>query len=269
MSGTGEIYRLQLDPRDPKVLWAATEDGLKRSGDGGRTWTENDRGTGRYLVRSVAFDPRDPKAMFAAVSGTGIFRSADGGANWTPANGGFNGGWIEGLEGSTRNGTLYVRASVGLYRRDASGSWSEVQAPFADGKEADPGLFFDRKSARGVWAFEVAKLWRSTNDGLAWSEMKLKEVGMRDMMKGRTSQAEFGSFTQDPGNPQVLYGGAWSSSEPGFAVSKSVDGGKSWKPAAAGLPGPGRPAAAGFQLLPPSTDLETAKPGSLELQAPP
>ena len=100
-----------------------------------------------------------------------------------------------------KNETLYVRASVGLYRRDPSGSWSEVQAPFADGKEADPELAFDRAAPRGMWAFGGGTLWRSPNDGLRWDEMKLKEVKLSDLMKGRTSQAEFGSFAQDPGQP--------------------------------------------------------------------
>jgi photosystem II stability/assembly factor-like uncharacterized protein len=126
---------------------------------------------------------------------------------------------------------------VGLFRRDASGAWSEVQAPFEEGEKAEPGLAFDRSAPHGMWAFEGAELWRSTNDGQRWDAIKLKEVGMRDMLKGRTSQASFKSFVQDPGNPQVLYAGSWNSSEPGFSVSKSVDGTKSWKPAASGLPG--------------------------------
>lgn len=235
--GTDDIFRLQVDPSNPKALWAATEDGLKKSVDGGATWRESDEGVGRFLVRAVAFDPRDSRTMWAAVSGTGIFRSADAGATWTASNGGLSGAWIEGLEGSPRGGALWVRASVGLYRRDAAGAWGEVQSPFAEGKKADPGLFFDRRAPGGVWAFDGAKLWRSTDDGKIWSELKLKELKLRDLMKGKTAQAQFRSFTQDPGDPRILYAGAWSSNEPGLAVSKSLDGGVNWKPAGQGLPG--------------------------------
>jgi photosystem II stability/assembly factor-like uncharacterized protein len=237
VDGTDDIWRLQIDPSNPKALWAATEDGLKKSVDGGATWTESDEGVGRFLVRAVAFDPRDSRAMWAAVSGTGIFRSSDAGATWKASNGGLSGAWIEGLEGSPRGGTLWVRASVGLYRRDAAGAWNEVQSPFADGKEADPGLFVDRRSPGVVWAFDGAKLWRSADEGKSWAEMKLKELKMRDLMKGKTAQAQFESFTQDPADPKVLYAGAWSSNEPGLAVSKSVDAGVNWKPAGQGLPG--------------------------------
>jgi len=221
--GTDDIWRLQIDPSNPRTLWAATEDGLKKSVDGGATWRESDEGVGRFLVRAVAFDPRDSRTMWAGVSGTGVFRSADAGATWTASNGGLSGAWIEGLEGSPRSGALWVRASVGLHRRDAAGAWSEVQSPFADGKKADPGLFVDRRSPGVVWAFDGAKLWRSADDGKSWSEMKLKELKMRDLMKGKTAQAEFRSFTQDPGDPKILYAGAWSSNN--------------WKPAGQGLPG--------------------------------
>ena len=237
VSGNDDIWRLQIDPSNPRALWAATEDGLKKSVDGGATWSRSDEGVGRFLVRAVAFDPRQPRTMWAAVSGTGIFRSSDAGATWTASNGGLSGAWVEGLEGSPRNGTLFVRASVGLYRRDAAGAWSEVQSPFADGKKADPGLFFDRRSPGVLWAFGGAQLWRSADDGRRWAEMKLKELKMRDLLKGKTAQAEFGSFTQDPGDPKVLYAGAWSSNEPGLALSKSIDGGVNWKPAGQGLPG--------------------------------
>jgi photosystem II stability/assembly factor-like uncharacterized protein len=236
VSGTDDIYRLQVDPSNSKILFAATEAGLKKSADGGASWRGSDEGVGRYLTRSVAFVPGDSRRMLAAVSGTGIFESADAGASWSAANGGFSAAWIEGLEGSPRNGTLYARASIGLFRRDASGEWEELQRPFADGKEAAPGIFFDRQTARGVWAFEGAKLWRSANDGLRWDEVKLKDVSMREMMKGQTSKAEFQSFVQDAGNPQTYYAGAWSSNGPGLAVSKTVDGGKNWKPSGNGLP---------------------------------
>jgi photosystem II stability/assembly factor-like uncharacterized protein len=237
VTGGDDVWRLQVDPSNPKALWAATEGGLKKSLDGGATWTESADGVGRYLVRAVAFDPRDPRSMFAAVSGTGVFHSTDGGAHWTATTGGLSGAWIDGLEGSPRNGTLFVRASIGLYRRDAAGAWSEVQAPFADGKKADPGLAFDRRAESAIWAFDGARLWRSADDGRRWVELKLKELKMRDILKGKTAQAQFKSFTQDPGDPQRLYAGAWSSNEAGLAVAKSVDGGANWKPAGQGLPG--------------------------------
>ena len=59
---------------------------------------------------------------------------------------------------------------------------------------------------------------------------------MRDLMKGNLSSAEFRSLAQDPGNPKTFYAGSWSNDTPGQAVWKSVDAGKSWKPAGQGLP---------------------------------
>ena len=60
---------------------------------------------------------------------------------------------------------------------------------------------------------------------------------MRDLMKGNLASAQFRSLAQDSGNPKILYAGSWSNDGPGQAVWKSVDAGKTWKPAGTGLPG--------------------------------
>ena len=60
---------------------------------------------------------------------------------------------------------------------------------------------------------------------------------MRELMKGNLASAEFRSLAVDPGNPKILYAGSWSNDAPGQAVWKSLDGGKSFKPAGQGVPG--------------------------------
>jgi len=59
---------------------------------------------------------------------------------------------------------------------------------------------------------------------------------MRQLMRGDISSAEFHSMAQDGGDAKTFYAGAWSSSEAGRSVYKTVDAGKNWKPAANGLP---------------------------------
>ncbi len=238
--GADDIWRLQVDPSNPKALWAATEDGLKKSVDGGATWSESDEGVGRYLVRARRVRSARLRARCAPPSRAPASSVRTTAArHWTASNGGLTGAWIDGLEGSPRNGTLFARASVGLYRRDAAGAWSEVQAPFADGKKADPGLFFDRRDARAASGPSTARSSgaRPTTGG-AGSEMKLKELKMRDIDEGQDRAGAVRELHAGPRrSAKVLYAGAWSSNEPGLAVSKSVDGGVNWKPAGQGLPG--------------------------------
>ena len=99
------IARILIDPRDPRVIYAAAEGplwsaggerGLYKSADGGKTWTlslEISKDTG---VTSVDLDPADPDILYAAAyqrrrtvaafmgggPESGIYKSADAGKTW-------------------------------------------------------------------------------------------------------------------------------------------------------------------------------------------
>ncbi len=72
-------------PDAPHVIWAGTDRGILRSGDGGRTWTRLNGAFSEQQVWRVSFHPKDDKVVFAG-SGTSspalIFRSDDDGATW-------------------------------------------------------------------------------------------------------------------------------------------------------------------------------------------
>ncbi len=100
------ISKILVDPRNPDVVWVASqgplwspggERGLYRSDDGGATWNQvlgDDEWTG---VTDVVMDPRDPDSLVAAtwqrhrtvaayIGGgprSGLHRTTDGGATWT------------------------------------------------------------------------------------------------------------------------------------------------------------------------------------------
>src|SRR5271165_877070 len=99
------IGRVIIDPRNPDVVLVAalghawgpnTERGVFRTADGGKTWQKvlyKDENTGAI---DVAFDPKNPNVLFAALwqarrspwnladggPGSGLFRSNDAGATW-------------------------------------------------------------------------------------------------------------------------------------------------------------------------------------------
>ncbi|MBP9146858.1 MAG: hypothetical protein KBI44_20475 [Thermoanaerobaculia bacterium] len=239
VGGTEDIYNLRFGPGDPRQLWLACEKGLFRSADGGATWQRSDGGSGRYLVRATAVDPANARQMLAASSGGGVYRSSDGGASWAPSSAGLAAAWVERIDASPASATIFVQTATGLFRRDASGTWDEKAEPFEDdGDEVElDGLLFDGKSPETIWAFDGSSAWRSSDGGRSFRALEKKEPSMRDLMKGQLASAQFRSLAQDPGNPNILYAGSWSNDDPGQAVWKSLDGGKSFKAAGAGLPG--------------------------------
>ena len=78
---------LASDPARPSTLYAATSRGLKKSLDGGTTWSD----LGQTLPRdsapnSVAVNYLNSKELYVGYEGKGIFKSQDGGNSWQAIN---------------------------------------------------------------------------------------------------------------------------------------------------------------------------------------
>src|SRR5450755_4854930 len=76
--GGGAMFHPTISPHDVNtVLVSCDMSGSYITHDGGRRWRMfNLRG----VVNFFAFDPQDPKIMYAHA--TGLWRSVDGGENW-------------------------------------------------------------------------------------------------------------------------------------------------------------------------------------------
>ncbi len=111
LAETRHIGRVQVDPRDPDVVWVAAagnlwapseERGVYKSTNGGRTWERVlfiDSATG---VNDMVMDPSDPGTVYAAAyqrqrtawgfngggPGSGIYKTTDGGRTWNELRGG-------------------------------------------------------------------------------------------------------------------------------------------------------------------------------------
>ncbi|HUP42101.1 MAG TPA: hypothetical protein VM599_02705 [Thermoanaerobaculia bacterium] len=84
------VHELVFDPRNPKVVWAASlQAGVLRSTDGGASWSPSNRGLTHLEVRDLAFDPEG--RVLLAATGNGVFRLS-GAAGPAPPS---EIGWIE------------------------------------------------------------------------------------------------------------------------------------------------------------------------------
>jgi photosystem II stability/assembly factor-like uncharacterized protein len=238
-SGTEKMFSLDLDPHDPQVLFVGTENGLRKSSDGGDSWSTVGGGLGNWFCKGVAFDPKKPGTVYAGTTGNGFFKSTDGGESFEPSNTGLGAAWVKRLYApAAGGGPIFAQTSVGLYRQDAPNTWVEIQAPFdSDNAEID-GIVFDRVSPKRVFAHKNSKWWHSEDSGRSWQQIEVPQPGMRDMMKGKISGPEFQSLAQDLGDPKIFYCGGSGSKDFGtVAVNRSNNSGKKWEAAGAGIDG--------------------------------
>ena len=245
---TRRIGRILVDPNDPdRVLVAALghaygpnrQRGVFLTTDGGRTWRKvlyRDESTGAV---DLAFSPRAPDTLFAALWGTrrppwnvyppsnsygAVYRSADGGLTWTQVGGGLPGGPEVGRIGiavaPSDPGRIYAQVdyaakpdSGGVYRSDDGGrTWT-----LADGEDRiwHRGWYFgsvtvDPANPDVVYVMNTSA-YRSEDGGKTF-----------EGFKGAPGGDDYHQLWIDPGRPEHMV----LASDQGVIVS--VNGGGSW-----------------------------------------
>jgi photosystem II stability/assembly factor-like uncharacterized protein len=158
------IRRLTIHPSDPKILLAATSDGLFRTDDGGVTWMK----VWNSSAFDVEFTPDDGSVVYATTDR--VIKSTDGGKNFVPlattcADARYN---IEIARADPR--TLYTLCSNGAVQKSVDGgaTWRST---------ADPGAYlygyYDNVLAVSPVDSDVvvvagSDIKKTTNGGASW-----------------------------------------------------------------------------------------------------
>ncbi|HEV3333256.1 MAG TPA: hypothetical protein VG096_19850 [Bryobacteraceae bacterium] len=178
---------LAIDPQDSGTLYAGTiagapgelsvvsiSSGVRKSVDGGRSWSDVDTVSQSYGVSSLTVDPTNSSVVYAQTGkldcsesydcnsdygdpnsnetkkGLGLFRSADGGATWAKLE-------LPGdpfqfqLLGVDPQGRLYAQATAGLVRSmDGGATW--IALPTAGLSSGVSVLAFDPQNPNHLFA---------------------------------------------------------------------------------------------------------------------
>jgi photosystem II stability/assembly factor-like uncharacterized protein len=205
LAATKQIARVIVDPKNPAVVFVAAlgnaygpspDRGLYRSLDGGATWKQvlyRDEHVGAV---DVAFDPANPKTVYAAMwatrrppwyiygpsngPGGGVFKSIDGGTTWQPLTKGLPAEGLGriGLSVSPANPKrVYAIVDAkegGLYRsEDAGATFARISG---DTRVWGRGWYFEKvtadpKNADLVYVMNTA-IYRSADAGKTWTPIK-------------------------------------------------------------------------------------------------
>jgi photosystem II stability/assembly factor-like uncharacterized protein len=207
--GSFSIGWVAVDPRHPNVVWVGTGernsqrsvaygDGVYKSEDGGRSWTNVGLKNSEHIGR-IVIDPKDSDTVWVAAQGPlwapggdrGLFKTTDGGRTWTqPLKISENTG-VTDVVVDPRNPDVVVAAA---YQRRRS---------FFTLIDGGPECAIHRSTDGG-------KTWKKVNSGLPDEEL------------GRIGLAI------SPVNPDVLYAVVEAANSKG-GIFRSTDNGVTWE----------------------------------------
>jgi len=207
--GSFSIGWITLDARRPNVVWVGTGernsqrsvaygDGVYKSEDGGRSWTNVGLKTSEHIGRIVV-SPKDSDTVYVAAQGPlwapggerGLYKTTDGGKTWTQA--------------------LRISEHTGV---------SDVVLD-----PRNPDVVVASSYQRGRTFFTMidggpeSAIHRSTDGGKTWKKIT---AGLPDEQLGRIGLA------MSPVNPDVLYANVEAANRKG-GIFRSSDNGVTWE----------------------------------------
>jgi photosystem II stability/assembly factor-like uncharacterized protein len=204
--------------------------GVYRVEDDGTTWITITNNLTDTNVTALAVHPDDANKLLAGTFSGNIFYSSDGGNHWT---------W----KYSTGNYSIrelyfdpYSTDAWALYVDSRYPNQSEANSWMAVSSDIGYSTWTTRTIAGNTWEigaldFTPGKVWAgggnlyvSTDQGLNWDRVTDRSE------PGRIPDTSI--FTINPADPQIIYGDGYID-----GIYKSIDGGKFWTPANAGLAG--------------------------------
>ena len=258
------IGAVAIDPSNSQTVWVGTGEswvrnsvsvgtGVYRSRDGGENWEALGLSDSEHLSRIVVH-PKDSNTVYACALGhlwnsnteRGVFKTTDGGKTWNKLlYRNDSTGCAEMAMDPQDPAVLYAAMwdvrrephnfrsggpGSGLFKStDAGATWHELRKGLPEGDLGRIGIAVAPSNHARVYAVVEARnhtaLFRSEDAGESWAE-----VNNSFNVSGRPFY--FARLVVDPKNPDRVY-------KPGFFLTISEDGGKSFSAAFSTSEGPG------------------------------
>jgi len=199
-------YALVIDPSDDAVIYSGYSRKpfqdfamIRRSLDGGDSWSTSLRIEGAEAVTSIDIDEAAPRRVFAAETGDtgGIWQSENRGANWSQPNPLFNFTTIHSFAVAPSDSrTAYVGVWGGgtFVTRDAGATWNKLED---DVSFSAAGIAIDPQDPNVVTIADRTRpvLHRSVDSGDTFEAV----------FDAGASYARLMGVTVDPSDPDCLY----------------------------------------------------------------
>jgi photosystem II stability/assembly factor-like uncharacterized protein len=219
------IVVIQLHPKNPDIIYVATNDYIYKTRDGGQTWVNLSRGMSYSRVIAMAIDPAYPATVYAGTKGDAVYKSHDGGQRWVSMRVGLDDATITSVVNQfvfdpADSQHIFIATTMGVFETKNGGEqWlkrmegmKEVLMVVTIGMDPTrPAVLYAGTSGGVYKSVDGAGHWEKVNNGLVPPGMV------------KTSRAlNVTSIHVDPYEPDTVYAATLA----GFY--KTTDGAKSW-----------------------------------------
>jgi photosystem II stability/assembly factor-like uncharacterized protein len=220
------IVLIQLHPKNPDIIYIATNDFIYKTRDRGQVWVNLSHGMSHSRVISMAIDPDYPATVYAGTKGDAVYKSHDGGQRWMSMRTGLDDTTITSVVNQflfdpADAQHIFIATTMGVFETKNGGEqWTkkmegmkEVLMVVTLGMDPTrPSILYAGTSGGVYKSLDQAGHWEKVNNGLV----------PPDMVK--TSRAlNVTAILVDPYEPDTVYAATL------VGMYKTTDGAKSWK----------------------------------------
>jgi photosystem II stability/assembly factor-like uncharacterized protein len=215
----GDVRSMAADPRDPRVLYLGTADGIVyRSDDGGLQWRRTSPGFPRRGVSLDDLEVDKDGTVYVAYwqltgEGGGVAKSTDGGRTFA-ALAGMEGQGVRAFAIAPSDPRVLVAGTLGgIFRSsDAGASWQRISPPDHEEIRNLDSVAIDPASPDVVYAGTWHLPWKTSDGGRTWAPIHAGMIDDSDVM----------TMNVDVRDRRLVYATACS------GIYRSADAGARW-----------------------------------------
>jgi len=220
------IVVIQLHPKNPDIIYVATNDYIYKTRDGGRGWANLSQRMSHSRVIAMAVDPAYPATVYVGTKGDAVYKSYDGGQHWAAMRSGLDDATISSVVNQflfdpTDAQHIFIATTVGVFETKNGGEWwikrmegmKEVLMVVTLGMDpVRPSILYAGTSGGVYKSIDQAGHWEKANNGLVPPGMV------------KTSRAlNVTAILVDPYEADTVYAATLA------GMYKTTDGAASWK----------------------------------------
>jgi len=223
--GSEAIVVIALHPKNPDILYIATNDYIYKSRDEGRSWEAISHGMSHSRVITMAIDPAYPATVYAGTKGDAVYKSYDGGQRWVSQRTGLDDVTVTSVVNQIvfnprNNNGLFAATTMGVFEStDGGDTWIKRMAGMKEIlmvvtlaiDPLRPDVMYAGTSGGVYKSSDLARTWAKAHQGLISPDV---------LSSGRALMVN--TVLIDPQKPDTVYAATLN------GLYKTADGARSW-----------------------------------------